>query len=247
MLAEERKAKIVSYINERNAVSATELMQEFNASEATIRRDLTELDQKGLISKVHGGAVSAPSQILIDNQVADRVELNLEEKQKIAKYSASLIHDNDYVYLDAGTTTGYIIDYITAKNCTFVTNAILHAYKLSSLGHTVYLTGGRLKSATEALVGPACFEMLDRYNFTIGFFGANGISHKNGITTPDSEEAKIKEQAVKHTRNPYILADSSKFHVTAPVRFALFDDVKILTTDGISDAYKKDANVHIID
>lgn len=247
MLAEERKAKIVNYINEKNAVSAAELMQEFNASEATIRRDLTELNQKGLISKVHGGAVSAPSQILTDNKVSEREEQNPDKKQKIAKYAASLIKENDYVFLDAGTTTGHIIDYITEKNITIVTNAILHAHRLSSLGFQVYLTGGRLKSSTEALVGPSCFDMIEKFNFTIGFFGANGVSHKNGVTTPDIEEAKIKEHALSHTRNPYVLCDPSKFHVSAPVRFALFSDVTFLTTEGLPENYRKDSNVFVIE
>ncbi len=247
MLAEERKAKIVNYINEKSAVTAAELMKEFDASEATIRRDLTELDLKGLITKVHGGAVSAPSQILTDNMVSERAELNHDEKVKIAQYAAKLIKDNDYVYLDAGTTTGLMIDFITAKNITIVTNAILHAYKLVNLGFKVYLTGGFLKAETEALVGPSCFDIAEKYNFSIGFFGANGVSHKNGITTPDIEEAKIKELAIAHTRNPYVLSDPSKFHVTAPVRFAQFSDITIITTDSVNANYKKDSNVIILE
>lgn len=246
MLPEERKGKIVNYINEKGAVSAVELMQEFNASEATIRRDLTELDQKGLISKVHGGAISVPEQMLMDHKVSERAELNLSQKQAIARYAASLIQDNDFVFLDAGTTTGILIDYITAKNITVVTNAILHAHRLSALGFHVYLTGGKLKASTEALVGPTCYEMVGTFHYTIGFFGANGVSHRSGITTPDVEEAKIKEQALRHTRSPYILCDPSKFHITAPVCFAAYEDVNILTTDDIPDTYKKDPNVLIV-
>ena len=243
MLAEERKAKIISYVNERHAVTAAELMQEFSASEATIRRDLTELDKKGLICKVHGGAVSIPSQSLTDHMVSERVELNLDDKRKIAMYAAGLIQDNDCVYIDAGTTTGLILEYITARNITIITNAILHAYKLTSLGFRVLLTGGFLKPETEALIGPSCFEILEKYNFSIGFFGANGISHNHGITTPDIEEARIKELAIMHTRNAYILADPSKFNVTAPVRFASYSDVSIITTEAIPAIYHRDTNI----
>ncbi len=246
MLAEERKVKIVDYINEKKAVSATELMQEFQASEATIRRDLTDLHQKGLISKVHGGAVCVQTQILTDHNVSERESLNLDEKQRIAKYAASLIQDNDLVFLDAGTTTGYIIDYISAKDVTFITNAIIHAHKLSTLGYKVFLTGGRLKSSTEALVGTECYEAIGRFNFSIGFFGTNGVSHKEGFTTPDYEEAKIKEYALSRTLAPYVLCDQSKFHVTAPVRFGNFKDAILISTKDAPESYKKDQNIILV-
>lgn len=246
MLAEERKSKIVDMVNENKAITAAELMQEFNASEATIRRDLTELDKKGLISKVHGGAVTIQAQIMIDNKVSERAELNQEEKQAIAKYAAGLIQDHDLVFLDAGTTTGYVIDYIQAKYITIVTNAIIHAQKASALGYTVYLTGGRLKSSTEALVGSDCFDSLSRFHFSIGFFGSNGISHKTGFTTPDIEEAKIKEMAITRTSSPYILCDSTKFQVTAPVCFAPYENACIITTGNVPDSYKKDPTVVLV-
>ena len=134
MLSEERKLKILNYINTKHAVTATDLMEKFNASEATIRRDLTEMDKKGLISKVHGGAVSIQNQIAKDFKVSEREEQNREAKIAIAKYAASLISANDTVFLDAGTTTSYLIDYLEAANVTFVTNAIVHAQKLAAKG-----------------------------------------------------------------------------------------------------------------
>lgn len=247
MLAEERKSRIIDFVNEKKAVTATELMQAFNASEATIRRDLTELDQKGLLSKVHGGAVTVQSQILMDNKVSERAELNLNEKRRIAQYAASLIKDYDLVFLDAGTTTGYIIDYIQAKHITIVTNAVFHAHKASSLGITAYLTGGRLKSSTEALVGSDCFDSIRRFHFSIGFYGTNGVSSRDGFSTPDIEEAKIKELAISRTATPYILCDHTKFHITAPVRFAQYNDACIISTGNVPESYKKDPNVIIVD
>ncbi len=246
MLAEERKARIIDYINENKAVSTAELMLKFQASEATIRRDLTELDQKGLIAKVHGGAVCVNTQILTDYNVSEREALNLDEKQQIAKYAASLIHDHDLIFLDAGTTTRTIIEYIQAKELTFITNGIIHAQKLSRMGHKVFLTGGRLKSATEALVGADCYEMISRFNFSIGFFGTNGVSHAEGFTTPDYEEAKIKELAISHTMAPYVLCDHTKFHVTAPVRFAKYTAACLISTSQIPDSYKKDYNLIMV-
>lgn len=246
MLSEERKALILEYINTNKAVSASELMKKFDASEATIRRDLTEMDKKGLISKVHGGAVSLQSQIVSDFNIAEREEKNRDEKIQIAKYAASLISNNDLVFLDAGTTTSYIIDYVEAQNITFVTNAISHAQKLASKGHRVYLTGGRLKSVTEALVGGDTYEFIMKFQFSIGFFGTNAASLDLGFMTPDPEEAKIKECALHHTLSPYVLCDHSKFDLTSPVKFAEFSDACIITTGNIPKEYKSEKNIIVL-
>lgn len=247
MLPKERKNLILEYINSNNAVSTSELMTKFNASEATIRRDLTELNNKGLISKVHGGAVSIQGQIVYDFNVSDREEKNIEEKKKIAKYAASLIAPNDLVFLDAGTTTSYIIDYVDAPNVSFVTNAIMHAKKLASRGFKVTLTSGTLKSTTEALVGSDCYEYLSKFHFIIGFFGTNAVNHKSGFTTPDSEEAKIKEHAIQHTLCPYVLCDHEKFGLTAPVSFSKFEDACIITTGNVPESYRKDNTIIFVE
>lgn len=243
MLPEERKSLILEYINSSHAVTTTELMEKFDASEATIRRDLTEMHNKGIISKVHGGAVSLHTQIISDNNVSMREGKNIEEKKAIAKYAASLIKSNDLVFLDAGTTTSLIIDYVEVSNVSFVTNAIVHAQKLAAKGYQVYLTGGKLKNMTEALVGGDCYEAIMKYNFSLGFFGTNAINHESGFTTPDPEEAKIKECALLHTLNPFILCDHEKFDLTAPVSFGKYDMATIITAGKIPKPYRKDKNL----
>lgn len=243
MLSEERKALILEYINSNKAVSATELMKKFDASEATIRRDLTEMDKKGLISKVHGGAVSIQSQIVSDYNMSEREEKNRDEKIAIAKYAASLISNNDLVFIDAGTTTSYVIDYIEATNVSFVTNALGHAQKIAAKGYPVYISGGKLKPMTDALIGGDAYEAIMKYHFSIGFFGTNAVSRDFGFMTPDPEEAKIKECAIMHTLSPYILCDHAKFDLSAPVKFADYDKACIITTGNIPKAYKKDKTV----
>lgn len=243
MLPEERKQMICNYINEHHAASTLELMNLCQSSEATIRRDLSELNKLGLISKVHGGAVALQNKIMSDYKVSERTYQNQEEKIALAKYAAELISDNDLIFLDAGTTTSYIIDYVTAKNIVFVTNAISHAMKITEKGYPVYLTGGILKAATESLVGMNCYESLLRYHFSIGFFGTNGVSHEEGFTTPDPEEAKIKECAISHTHSPYILCDHSKFLSSAPVTFAEYQNAVIIAAGTIPSSYEKDPNI----
>lgn len=243
MLSEERKALILEYINANHAVTTTQLIERFNASEATIRRDLSEMSSRGMITKVHGGAVSNQTTIANDYNVSEREGKNIDEKRAIARYAASLIHTNDMIYIDAGTTTSLLIDYVDATNVTFVTNAIMHAQKLSAKGYKVFLTGGRLKSMTEALVGGDCYETILKYRFSLGFFGTNAVNHEDGFTTPDPDEAKIKEIALKRSLSPYILCDHEKFDLSAPVSFGSYDSACIITAGKIPASYAKDNSI----
>ena len=98
------------------------------------------LDRKGLLTKVHGGAIAIRNSGLHnDSFVEIREDINRDEKNRIARYAASLIKAGDMVYLDSGTTTGHMIDYLTQEHAVFVTNAIMHARKLAARGFQVIL------------------------------------------------------------------------------------------------------------
>ena len=162
---------------------------------------------------------------------------------EIAKYAASLIEPNDFVYLDAGTTTELMIDYLTEKDITFVTNAVLHARKLSMAGYTTYILGGEFKATTEAIVGDEAIESLQKYNFTKGFWGTNGVHQKLGFSTPDVKEAKVKEVAMKHCAKRYVLCDSSKFSQISCVKFGEFAKTCIITTQILDESYRQCDNI----
>lgn len=246
MLAEERLTLIKERVNEQGSATLQELIEYLDTSESTIRRDLNTLDSMGEIIKVHGGAMSVHTSFKMrDDEISDRRVINMEEKKIIAKYAASLISKDDFVYIDAGTTTEFILDYITEKNAIYVTNAVSHACKLAHMGCEVSITGGRLKSATEATVGAETIESLLHYNFTIGFWGTNGIHQKKGFTTPDREEAAVKRASFWNCKKRYIAADSSKFGSISPVQFAGFDDAVILT-DKIVKGYENCENIILV-
>ena len=123
-------------------------------------------------------------------------ELYAEEKTAIARKAASLVKPHDFVYLDAGSTTLRLIDFLNEKAATYVTNGISHAAHLAARGCKVFILGGQLKALTEAITGTEALANLDNYNFTKGFFGTNGISPKSGFSTPDSAEGIIKGAAL---------------------------------------------------
>lgn len=231
MLTEERQKKILEILQEQGSVEATELMTALEASESTIRRDLNAMDAAGLLTKVHGGAIAKGNNDYVtkDDDISLRKSRNITEKRAIAQFAASLIKDNDFVYIDAGSTTELIVDYLTAQNVTFVTNAINHATKLSAKGYTTYLIGGQFKSATEALVGEEAISAVEKYNFTKGFFGTNGVTVNQGFTTPELKEAMIKKKALESSKEAYVLTDSSKFGEISPVTFSQISAATIIT------------------
>ena len=246
MLTEERYSMILRLLEERGAVSVQELTEILGSSESTIRRDLAALHREGRLNKVHGGATALRGTYHAEEYpVFVKQEMNMSEKTRIARYAASLVSDYDLVFLDAGTTTGCISEFITAKNITIITNGLLIAKRLADRGQVVSVTGGRVKSTTEALVGGETLDALRRFNFSIGFFGANGVSLEAGCTTPDVDEACVKTEAMRRCRRCYLLADSSKFGVTTSVTFAGLEECDIITGASVAEKYR--AKAHIIE
>ena len=247
MLTETRQEEILRMLEQKGSVTVQELKDVFGASESTIRRDLNVLHKKGALIKVFGGAVQTESRINTrEEEVALRKEQSREEKLRIARYAASLIEPDDFIYLDAGTTTGYMIPYLTERTAMVVTNAVSHALMLAENGFRVILIGGELKAATEAIVGNEAYVNLKKYNFTKGFWGANGVNPMAGFTTPDINEAMIKECAMKHTQRPYVLCDSRKFHQVSPVSFGEFHAAQIITDCMPDETYANYQNLIIV-
>lgn len=247
MLTEHRQEVILNIINEKGSVTVSELREKFGISESTARRDLTELDRAGKLTKVFGGAIAAEGAVTTTElSVTQKLEVNIDEKMKIAKYAASLIEPDDFVFIDAGTTTECMIDFLTCKEATYVTNAVLHGRKMAQKGLKVIMIGGELKAITEAIVGGQALLDIRKYHFTKGFFGTKGISMKNGFTTPDYSEAMTKEAALANSEKGYVLADADKFRKTSSVTFGAFDDAIIITNEAPTGHYANCNNILVV-
>ena len=254
MLVEQRFEEILKVVDDKGSITVQELMELLDASESTIRRDLTALHNSRRLIKVHGGAIALGSNYSTkDHDMESRQSLNLDEKEKIGRYAASQIQSTDFIYLDAGTTTECMIPYLNEMNelkdrsVTFVTNSISIAKKLAQSNFTVYLIGGKLKFATEAIVGSEAVQNIMKYNFTKGFFGTNGIDVKLGLTTPDMNEATVKQIAMTKCQKAFVLADSTKFNQISPITFADFRNTKIITTTLVEDKFKEFNNILEVD
>lgn len=233
MLSEQRQGIILKFLEEKRSITVSELTELLDVSESTARRDIAVLDKAGKLVKVFGGAVALENHYVSkEPTVAQKTQVNKEEKIQIARYAAPLIRPDDFVYLDAGTTTGYMLDFLEGTKATFVTNAVAHAQRLAAKGIHVLLVGGTLKSTTEAVVGETAALMLRDYHFTVGFFGTNGVCRDAGFTTPDVSEALVKKTAIGQCRKAYVLCDHTKFNVVSSVTFAPLSGAGILTNRG---------------
>lgn len=243
MLTEQRYEIILKLLEEKNSITVAEVKDLLNTSESTVRRDITALHNAGKLVKVFGGAVACDRTVIThEPTVEQKAEVNVEAKQLVAAKAAALIQPEDFIYLDAGTTTASMLSYLTEKSATFVTNAVAHAKTLAAAGFRVYLVGGELKGSTEAVVGNQALMNLQSYHFTKGFFGTNGLTRKSGCTTPDANEAAVKAAAMEQCRECYVLCDSSKFDNISSVTFADFYRSTIIT-DRIPSGYEDCANI----
>ena len=159
----------------------------------------------------------------------EKYSRNIEDKRTIAAYAATLVRPNDFIFLDAGSTTEQLASYFTEKNAVYVTNGITLAQKLAQRGLQTLLLAGRVKATTDAVIGTEAVASIQHYHFSKGFFGTNGITVEEGFTTPDIEEAMNKKAAMEHCHKCYVLADASKFEALSNVSFSPLSKAVIIT------------------
>lgn len=242
LFEEERLQKITEYVGKFTRVSVQQLCDIFDVSESTVRRDLKELESRGLLKRTHGGAVHIDS-VAFEPSYHDKEDKYRNEKQKIAKKAAELIEDGDSLIIDSGTTTYYLADELTRfRNLRVVTNSILLAQKLSELpGVEVMSTGGILRKNTMALVGPVAEEVLEKFRADKAFIGTNGLDVKFGLTTPNIVEASIKHKMMTVSDQVIVLADHTKIGAVSFSKFGSLSDIDdCVTGNEIQQAQKNE-------
>ena len=230
MIKQQRWAAIIDLCRENTAISVGELVSLLRVSEATVRRDLQQMEDLNMVSRYHGGVR------LNDGQSEEppmllKSETNISSKNQVARLAASMIKDNQMIYVDAGSSTYEMLNYVRAKNITVVTIGLPHIAKLKrSLTHTILL-GGTIRWTTEAVTGNLTLRQLDDLFFDIAFLGVNGIHEKVGFTTTNEQEADVKAKVIAHSSSTFVLADGSKFNKLYPVKFSRLDQAVILSDE----------------
>ncbi len=248
LLTPERHQIILQLLKEKNIVKIQELMELTNSSESTIRRDLSLLEEKKFLKRIHGGASKLQGK-LQEPSMVEKSSKNLHEKRQIAKYAASLVEEGDCIYLDAGSTVMEMIEYLPNKNIVVVTNGLMHLQPLLKKGIESYLVGGYVKQKTNALIGRGALASFDLYRFDKCFLGVNGIHPQFGYTTPDQEEALVKEKALSLSREAFVLADETKFAEIAFAMIASLDAATIITNEtdpNLLDQYREKTTIKVV-
>lgn len=228
MLTPERHQLILKLLKEQSTVKIQEIVEATNSSESTIRRDLTQLEKGKYLKRVHGGAARLQGK-LQEPSMIEKSSKNLHEKRLIAKHAAELVEEGDSIYLDAGSSVAEIIPFLPANNIVVVTNGLTHVNQLLARNITTYIIGGYAKSKTNAVIGRGAYESLKQYRFDKCFMGVNGIHPEFGFTTPDQEEALIKQTAISLAREAYVLADDSKLFEIGFAKIADLHEAVIIT------------------
>lgn len=232
MLAIERRNAILSKLYLDGKVIVSQLSEEFDVTEETIRRDLEKLDKEGLAQKTYGGAV------LVQNFSTDlphsvRKRANVEAKQKIAEKISTLFHDGDCIMLDASSTALLLLNYIkNLKNITLITNSVEALIELSDKDDwNVFSTGGRLKRGSLSLVGPSAEKTIRTFHVDYAVCSSKGIDIERGITDSNEKDSEMKQAIFDSAETKILVIDSSKFDKISLIKVCDVGNVDIIATD----------------
>lgn len=230
MFAEERHNKIIQLLKLGQPVKVINLSTLFAVSEATIRRDLQELESMGLLQRTHGGAVSP--QLGAELSFIDREVFHLDEKRKIALAAANLVEDGETILLDAGTTTREIARALCGKRLTVATNSMDVACVFADEENIeVLLLGGTWRKSINSLIGPVTNSMLKLFSFDKVFLAANGIDCKFGAATRNIAEAETKRAMLHAGKRTILVADHTKFEQKDFAKICSLNEVSMIITD----------------
>lgn len=229
--AEGRRAQLMQVLQRRLQMTVAELSTILEVSEVTIRKDLDVLESQGLILRVHGKAIVSGLGHA-ERRFAARQNQHLDQKQRIAEAAAALIHDDQTIFLDASTTAFQITPLIADRqNVLVVTSGLYTALALAYCpGIRVCIAGDTLRSQSYSLGGDIA-EDVRRLRLDLGFFGASGVTPRDGLLEVDLLEAKLKRQMVSAVRSVVGLVDSSKFGGGGASAYALPSEIDSIITD----------------
>ncbi len=228
--ADERQAEVLRLLAAEQRVESARLAELFGVSAESVRKDLAQLETRGLLRRVHGGAVPGRPRSE-ESDVAARTERG-EQKMAIARHALRFVPDGGTVLLDAGTTTLRLAELLPAdRDLVAYTNAVPVLSTLLQRGISAVSLGGRVRPPTMAAVGPLTLGALAGINVDVAFLGTNGLSFDRGLTTPDADEAAVKHAMLVAARQRVFLVDTSKFGSESLARHATLGDVDVLVTD----------------
>ncbi|TXJ38504.1 DeoR/GlpR transcriptional regulator [Brachyspira aalborgi] len=240
----ERIDNIIEFVYKNKNVTLDQICDNFNISKSTVRRDLSEILKDSNLQKTYGG-------ITLKNKLDNRKYLtsfnernieNIDKKLAISKKAATIVEDNDIIFIDSGTTTFYMADYLDKiNNLTILTNnleVIFRAAKYKNIN--LISLSGTLNRETLSFVGTTSISTIKKFNMSKAFMATTGFSILNGVTNSSPLEFDIKRTVISKSSKIILLADSSKFNSVSLMTYCDLEDIDILITDKMPDKEIKD-------
>lgn len=225
-----REQKIIALLQEKSPLTIEELATLLQVSEPTVRRDLTDMEQKGLVLRQRGGA-SLPG-LGFEPLFNQRLRQNHELKKRIAQRAAGDISEGEVIALDAGTTNAELAkELLKMSNLTIFTYSLQIAFILSRSQHNVYVIGGHFRKSEQSMVGSIAEETIRQFNFDRFYLGLAGFNKEQGPTDFILEEVEIKRLMIQRSKKVIALADSSKFGGASLVKVCEYDEIDELITN----------------
>lgn len=232
MSPEERRGAILDLARQKRELTVEEIADQFHVSRETARRDLAYLDDRGLLRRVHGGAMQPKT--ASESAFRSRLSENADAKRRIANAAARLFEEHDTVMIDSGSTTEALAVALAGANrLTVITNSVRIATLLWGGGanHRIHVLGGEFHGESGQMVGSLCIEQIAGFRADHAVLGVGAIDTMGNLMNFDVEEALIARAMIKYSRRVTVLADHSKFGRVALVKTCTLDDVARVVTD----------------
>ncbi|MEW6285676.1 MAG: DeoR/GlpR family DNA-binding transcription regulator [Chloroflexota bacterium] len=232
LIPAQRRERIQEYLAVHQIARIADLCALLETSEATVRRDLEWLENEGILERTHGGAILS-QRLTFEPEYLQRAQKNPEEKRAIGALAASLIQDDDIVFINSGTTTTQVLHSIRANpTITVFTNNLNASLEIGDAGFQHHVLGGEFQPRSKSTAGRFALENLRQVYADKCIIGVDGISLKHGCTVPTNAEAEVVRAMIERTKGKVIIAaDSSKWGVVSNFQVASIDEVDVLVTD----------------
>jgi len=233
MNAKERRLQIIDLLRKEDKITIHDLSEQYNISEVSVRKDLTILEDKKLLIRVKGGAILANQNSFIDVPIINKQQIHINEKKLIGIKAASLIKDNDTIIIDSGTTTLEVAKNLKSfNNLTIITNGINTASCLAEYDRfSVIVLGGYLRHESLSTIGMQAESTMKAHFCDKLFLGVDSCNFQKGLSTPNSEEARLNQIMIEAADEVIAVLDSSKFEKKSFSLIAPLTSIDTIVTD----------------
>jgi DeoR/GlpR family transcriptional regulator of sugar metabolism len=232
LIPAQRRERILDYLNLHKIARSSELSNLLDVSEATVRRDLSWMENEGILNRTHGGAVLSDD-FQTEPEYTLRAKRQVPEKTEIGRIAAEMIEEGEIVFINSGTTTSQLIHNIRSyADITVVTNNLSAAFEVNGNSFELILVGGVFQPKSNSVAGMFAVDNLNQIFADRAFIGVDGISINQGFTVPSLAEAEIVRMMIEQTKGPInVLADYSTWDSISNFVVAEIGQVDQIITD----------------